>query len=515
MPIAPEYLHLIYPGVRFTAFLYGRASRVIGHGRSVGDQLGEGRELCDAHGWPVVGEFDGDVGSSASRHRRRERTDFEAMLDGIHAGECRILVAWEASRYYRDLGEYVRLRNACYEANVLLCYNGSVYDLSKREDRKATARDAVDAEDEAEGIRDRNLRTHRRLISSGAPVGRVPFGYARRYDENTGELLEQYPHPTRAPLVRSMFEQFDAGVSQYSIAKWLRSEQAGAREGGTKWTTQLVHRELRCAAYAGLREHHGEVVGKKGSWDAIVPMDLYERVQERLNDPGRRTQRDSSVKHFLSHMTYCGEHGDELPRLTLQGAGSRPRYGCDEYHDTAIKKDVFEAYVEEGLLQWFQRPDAIEAFRREGQEEEASRARSLAESLDRQLSEARALATEFDEETGEPRLSALSLAGMERSLTPRIQAARKKAKDLSRDVPPLVMRLLTADDVQAAWDSLLLEQQREVVRAVVTVRLHKATATGVRKVTPGRITLSFVGSPGFRGDRVNARARRGAGSGRG
>jgi hypothetical protein len=44
-----------------------------------------------------------------------------------------------------------------------------------------------------------------------------------------------------------------------------------------------------------------------------------------------------------------------------------------------------------------------------------------------------------------------------------------------------------------------LEQKREVIREVVTVRLYKASRLGMRELEPGRITLSFVGEPGFVG----------------
>ncbi|MFE5872875.1 recombinase family protein, partial [Streptomyces roseifaciens] len=121
MPIAPEHLHLMYEGP-FYAYLYGRNSQdPRKKGSSVKDQLDEGHELCEGNNWPVVDVFR-DVGVSASRHARKNRKDFEAMIEGINAGKCRIVVAWEASRYYR----------------------------------KATAQDALQAEDEVEGIRDRN-----------------------------------------------------------------------------------------------------------------------------------------------------------------------------------------------------------------------------------------------------------------------------------------------------------------------------------------------------------------------
>ncbi|MFH9248176.1 recombinase family protein [Streptomyces lydicus] len=498
MPIAPEYLHLVHPGIRFDAYLYGRASHdPTKRGRSVATQLHEGRQLCDQYGWPIVGVFDKDVDQSASRHRKGERADFEAMLDGIAARKCRIVVAWEASRYYRDLEAYVRLRNVCHEANVLLCYNGTVYDLSKREDRKATAMDALQAEDEAEGIRDRNLRTQRRLAESGKPAGRPPWGYVRRYDPDTGDLLDQVAHPVRAPYVIQMFKRFAAGETAYSIAAWLNSVPEAATTSGAPWDQGRVVDQLSQPAYIGRRRHRGEVIGE-AKWKAIVPDELFERVQSILARPDRRTQRDCTVRHLLAHITYCGEHGDDLPKLKVARGGSRPTYQCERL-DAAIRAPRFEAYVEQAVIEWLRSPAAESAFRRDGEDAEAEAARLLAERLERQLSEARELAGTFDAETGEPGLSAMSLASMERNLLPKIREAREKSAVLSLPVSPLVESLLGAPDVESIWDGLLLEQKRTVIREIVTVRLHHAHVKGAQTIRPGRITLSFVGQPGFRG----------------
>ncbi|WP_329032199.1 recombinase family protein [Streptomyces sp. NBC_01725] len=494
MPVAPEYLHLVYPDEEFRAFLYGRASHdPTKRGRSVDSQLVEGREMCETHGWPIVGVFDKDVDRSASRHARTRRTDFEAMLEGIRASECRIVVAWEASRYYRDLEAYVRLRAACLEGGVLLCYNGQIFDLSKRADRKATARDALDAEDEGEGIHDRNERTHRRLAAEGKPVSRIPWGYARRYDTATGDLLEQYEHPVRGPFVVSMFKRLVEGWARYRIARWLNTEPDAALEDGKEWDIERVTVQLRNPAYAGRRVHQGKVV-RKATWKALVTDELFDRAQEILDDAIGWPVKDRSVKHRYSFVTFCGEHGEDLPKLKVSPA--RNKYFCPKL-DTAMRLDWFEAYVDEAIITWLSSPAAAAAFQRDDQVEDSERARRLLKKLEQQLEEARELASTTDE-NGDPGLSPASLASMERGLTPKITAARAKVRELTAPVPPLVAKLLEAPDVEKVWDGLLLEQKRTVVRQIVTVRLHKAHAKGTKKILPGRITLAFVGEPGFK-----------------
>lgn len=492
MPIAPEYLHLVYPDTVFHALLYGRASRdPRKKGRSVGDQLDTGHELCDANGWPVAETFR-DIDRSASRHARRTRDDFEALIAAIEAKKGRIVVAFEASRYYRDIEAYIRLRNACMANDVLLCYNGQVYDLSKREDRKATAQDAIAAEDEAEGIRDRVLRSTRAQAKKGLPHGRLLYGYARRYDPDTGDLIEQYPHPEQSGIVLEVFERIAAGETEYSILQDLRNR--GERTPGAEWGYYHLPNMLRNVGYKGRRLHRGEDFGE-ATWPALVPEELFDQVQEIIGNESRTTVRDYAVKHLLSGIARCGECEDH-PHLRVGKSRGYLVYGCSGRFDSQMNKDKFDAYVEEAVIEWLGSLAAVAAFQSDEQEKRADRARVRQKALQRQLDEAREMSTTFDE-NGVPRLSLASLAVQEARLAPLIEAARREAQEVN--APPLVRRLVGNPDVQGIWDGeLTIEQQRTVLRAVVNIRLNRARSRGVRTIEPGRITLRFYGHPEFR-----------------
>ena len=500
MPIAPEYLHMVHPDVVFDALLYGRASRdPKKKGRSVADQIATGREMCEAYNWPIAEVFDQDVDRSASRHAKRKRRDFEALIESIEAGRGRIVVAFEASRYYRDVEAYILLRNACMNNNVLLCYNGQVYDLSKREDRKATAMDAIAAEDEAEGIRDRNLRTTRATAKKGTPHGRVLYGYARRYDPDSGELIEQYEHPERGPIVLDIFKRIAAGETEYSIVRSLRED--GERLPGIKWDLYHLRTMLRNPGYAGQRVFQGEVIGK-ASWPAIVPQELFDQVQQIVGDESRKTTKDWSVKHLLSGIARCGECGDRPHLRTVKTRRGARAYQCSQGYHTMMRTELLEGYVEEALLGWL-RTRAADAFRTDEQQARAAKARLRLKALKGQLEEAREKAETFDEETGEPKLSLDSFARQEAKLLPLIKKAKQETEVV--EAPPLVRGLIGAEDVDDRWEALAVEQQRTVVRACVNVRLNRARARGVRSIEPGRITLVFAGEEGFRAQQRHVR----------
>ena len=492
MPIAPEHLALLYTGP-FDAYLYGRNSRDMkkkGKESSVGDQLTEGREICLENGWPIKREFS-DIGRSASRYAKREREEFEEMIAGIESGDCRILVAWEASRYYRDLDVYVRLRSVCMAAGVLLCYNGTVYDLSKRADRKATAQDAIQAEDEAEGIRDRNLRTVRLNAKAGGPHGRILWGYARRYDPDTGDLVEQYPHPDRAKIVKKIFERVAAGETEYSILQDLRA--GGERLPGIRWEQHHLREMLRNPAYKARRVFQGVDIGK-ATWPALVEDASFDAVQAIISRPDRRTTRPSAVVHLLSGLGRCGEC-QTTPPLRVLNNRNYLAYQCSERFDTVMREDKLDAYVAEAVIKWLGSKAAAAAFSSTDDQERTAAARLRGSQMQAQLDEARAQAAKFGPD-GQPRLSIQSLAALEASLTPLIAKARQEAESVT--VPPLLRGIIGQPDIDAIWEDMSIAQRRAVLRAVVNIRLMKARVSGVRKIEPGRVQLTFAGEPGFK-----------------
>ncbi|MFF2189301.1 recombinase family protein [Streptomyces sp. NPDC058155] len=511
MPVSPEYLHLVYPNETFRALLYGRNSRdPKKKGRSVADQLHEARGMCERFKWPIVDEFK-DTGISASRHAKRTRDDFEELIEAIESGVARIVIAFEASRYYRDLEVYVRLRNACYANNVLLCYNGAVYDMSKSEDRNQTGQDALQAEREAEGIRDRNVRTMRLNAEAGKPHGKIPFGYMRKYDPDSGDLIGQFPNPKHAGYVDAAFRDFDSGCSVYSLVRRLSTDVAAARPDGAHWNERNVKRMLRNPAYIGMRIHQGTIL-RKAVWDPLLKnadgeadVELFRRVQKRLDDPSRGSQFDGQALYLLTGIGLCGECGDQATLRKGEQKGKN-NYQCRDGYDTSLLMDLLDAYVEEAVLAYLSTPAAREALLPD-EDASASEAQALLDALKQQLDEARTLAHTLDENR-RPRLSVAALGAMEAGLQPQIDEAQA-AVDRIAGVSPLVQRLVTAADPVAVWDGaaatdtvpavpgLELEQKRAILRQVVTVRLYQARTKGTRKIEPGRIRLSFVGEPDF------------------
>ncbi|WKD36566.1 recombinase family protein [Streptomyces xanthophaeus] len=505
MPIAPEYLHLIYQGP-FPCYLYGRNSRdPKKKGRSVGDQLHEGQSLADQFTWPVAGIFK-DTGISATRHARKRRDDFEEMLDGIRARKVRLVVAYEASRYYRDLEVYVRIRKACEEAGVLLCYNGQIYDLSKSEDRRATAQDALQAESEGEAIRDRNMRTVRLNAERGRPHGPVLDGYKRRYDPDSGELIDQVIHPERATVVTAIWEMALSGRSILAIEREMASRRT-LTQHGKPITRTYIRRMLTNPGYMGRRVFQGKDHAE-ATWPALVsPADFY-KVQAVLAAPDRQTSPGPERTHLLSGIMLCGEHPElrataSEPRCEFWTNNRIPSIRCSADYHTTVQERMAVAAVESGVLGFLSSSAAEKAFLSVKPDASREQAQAQLGRLQAQLDEARAMTTTFKPD-GTPVLSVASLAAMEARLLPMIEEAQKTARPPA-ELPDLLRELVGNSRAGSVWEDLELDQQRMVLRLVVTPRLFRASRPGVRSLEPGRITLSYRGQPGFMGDRPRGR----------
>lgn len=468
------------------AFVYDRVSRI---GRkattSTQDQDIENRRLCERYGWVVVDSF-ADPGRGASRHSKTDRPRFKAMLERIAAGECDVVVVWEASRAYRDLEAYVGLRKLCEQRRVLLCYNGQLYDMSKSADRFFTTMGAAQAEYEADAIRDRILRTTRLNAERGRPHGRTPYGYKRVYDERTGDLLEQVVYEPQAAIVREVTERVAAGQSLYSIAKDLNGRGLPS-PGGGEWTIMAVRTLVLRPTNIGQRQHQGTVIGD-AQWTPILEdeadREAYFAAVKILRDPARLTHRDSAVRWLMSGLMTCGAcAADPEPAVRIlrpANNGSAKSYVCKACFRVTIRVALMDE-VAQGVIVAYVEREEFAASLRAGRGDSAAAALAEVQAMEAQLAEARTLARTF--ENGRFRLSPLALADMEAELLPRIEAARVRAQDAT---VPVALRRLAGPGAADRWEALDLAEKRTVIRDLVKVRLNKARR-GVRTVEPGRI----------------------------
>lgn len=467
------------------AFIYARRSSDPNNvARAVADQTAEGRRTCEHNGWDVAGVY-ADPDNSASRHARKRRPDYDDMVKKVEAGECDIIVSWESSRLSRDITVFTRLADLCERTGVLLCLNGSVYDMRNSQQRFFAQFAVLQGGYESDTIRDRSLRTMAALAREGRPTGYIPYGYAREYDPNTGKLIRQFPEPGSAAIVAELTRRVAAGQPLLALAREMRARGVPAPREGSDWLPITVRHLVLRATNIGKRVHQGRIVGE-ADWDPIVDEADYHAAVKVLSDPARRTQKSTSVKHLMSGIALC-PNGHRLGVMggSAPGSKARPRYFCRHCGKAAIGVAVLDDLVAATVLEYVERPEFAEALVPREADDAARDALALAIALEAELEQARAMVGQVA--GGRIALSVADFAAISAQLTAQIDAARERAADAT---VPAVLHRFAGPGARAAWGASTLPERRALVRELVKVTLNPG-GQGVRTVKPGRVSWEW------------------------
>lgn len=287
------------------------------------DQTGEGagverqeqacRELCKRNGW-TVGELFADNDISATSGKRRP--EFERLLKS----EPESIVVWSMDRLLRTARDLERVIELGVNVHAV---NAGNIDLSTPSGRAFARSITAFSQMEGEVKAERQKLAHEQRVNSGRTWWAWrPAGY-----EQDGTL-----RPWEAELVRQAYSDVLNGGTLAAVAR--RWNDAGMlTTKGNAWSGTTVQQLLRKPRNAGIIAHNGEERGR-GSWESIVPEELYRAVVSKLDAPGRPGRNSGGGhgrrEHMLTGLARCGRCGDTV-RVYYRGRkdenGER-LYGC-------------------------------------------------------------------------------------------------------------------------------------------------------------------------------------------
>ncbi|MEU8047792.1 recombinase family protein [Micromonospora echinofusca] len=352
------------------AALYLRISKDrTGEAEGIERQAEDCHALIKAKGWTLVETYT-DNDTSATSGRRRP--GFEALMQAVERRAVDVIVPWNADRLYRTPADRLRVVEACRQHSVSLHpVRGSGIDMTTPNGRMVAGMLGEMAWAEVENKSDRQRRANRQAAEKGKPwmTGPRPFGY-----ERTGGTL--VPHATEAELVRQAFDLITSGASLLSVTRMLN--RAGARTTlGNEWRHNNVRVMLLNPLYAGLRAYaEMPPLGAKqtarsrppvearqlvpGTWEALIPEDVWRASVAVLRDPARTTNvgNFSAVRHLGSNLFRCGRCGDQVDdqrsgEPVMRVNYTNPRrdgerghriYKCQRCH-TSRRADPVDAFV--------------------------------------------------------------------------------------------------------------------------------------------------------------------------
>jgi site-specific DNA recombinase len=448
-------------GMTANAAIYRRISRDR-EGRELGveRQETECREVADRLGVEVV-EVLTDNDLSASTRSRKPRPAYERLLHGARHGKWRLIVAWSSSRLTRrplELEGQIELAER-YGTRYAYVKSPS-FDLNTAQGRMVARQlAAVDAA-EAEMAAERIEAQKRQAAAAGQwRGGRRPYGFGP--DGVTVELAE-------AENVAWATREVLLGASLRSLAAEL-NQRGATTSTGRPWTATELRRVIMRARNAGLVEADGEVIAE-AVWPAIVTRAEWEAARRVLTDPSRRTNKTNNARRWLGTGLYlCGVCGDGTSVRCATAAAGRPGmgayYSCASgVRHIARRADYVDELVTAAVLGWISRPEVRrQLVARPDVDTEALDQRER--EINNQLDEAEEMfvARVWTRQRVE-RIAAKLNAELEEIQEQRVQAAAGHPAG----------ELITADDIETAWNALDVSRRQAIVDSVCTVTLLPA-----------------------------------------
>lgn len=444
-----------------------------GREKSPEEQHGDNQRAADSRGW-TLGEAYRDIGS-ASRYAKKARQNFDRLVADLETGlfDANILILWESSRGSRKVGEWAHLIELC-EVRAVQIYvtaDAKLYDPREARDRRSLLEDAIDSAFESDKTSKRATRARAADAAAGRPNGPANFGYARRFDPNTGRLEAQDRHPDEAPVVEELFDRLYRGHALLAIAKDFDERGIRSRSGKV-FSSQHLRSLAICRAYLGEREHtpgrkgtrghhiNGETKYTKAMWPALVSRKKFFAVQRILTDPARITIRPGRGKHLLSMTVRCDVCDGVLAAKKPDTPGAE--YVCNTGGHVTVPYTELTAYVEEEILTYLSRDDNL-ALLAENDDKELEQARDAVTEVEQEL---RDLAARVGRKELSQDFAALTAPGIEA----RLEAARKREAELN--TPSVLAGYIEpGEDVREAWRKMPMSAKRAVVRIVLTPAL--------------------------------------------
>lgn len=473
------------------AGVYGRQSK--DKTKSIDEQTAECEaDIAGLAGW-VVAERYAD-GVSASRFARQARKDWPRLLGDIDAGRLDALVLWESSRGDRDPESWLALLSKCRERGVRIrvTSHATTYDVRSARSWKSLAEDGIDSAFESEKISLRLRRAAAAQAAAGRPHGRIIYGYSREYHPTTRQLVAQRPDPLTAPVVVEIVTRLSRGEAVGGIVRDLNARGIPSPRGG-RWERNTLRGIGLNPAYAGVRVLRGQQYA--AIWPALVAESVHLAAKRVLVDPARKKSRPGRQRWLLSYLARCccGEFMRGMPWRESKPLADR--YVCRRYTKgcVSVVAGSLDGDVSDGLDPFVMGLVAARLADSDMPLERSDDAAVLAARAEVEQLTARLDQWRDSAVLGET--SPASLARIEAQLLEQIAAANRRAEVASR---PVVLG--EALDLAARTDpgmrrqvlaahlgALPVEVKREIISALMTITVNRATTWGRHQFDPERV----------------------------
>ena len=447
--------------------LYLRVSLdATGEGLAIERQREECRRIAEVRGWTVLREYVDNSRSATST--KKARPAYDEMTADYQAGAFDALVCWDLDRLTRQPRQLEDWVDAAEVTGLLLVTANGEADLSTDGGRMYARIKIAVARAEIE-------RKSARRRSANAQ--RAQSGYNMKGARLTGYTPNMAIVEAEATAVREVFDRFASGDSLRALAKRL-TESGVPTRFGRSWSPTSVRQILTNPRYAGRVVYQGNLVPVEGQWTPLVAAEVFDHVQERVNDPRRRKQQGTDRKHLGSGLYLCAVCGNVLQAWSGHRYACRAAIGNGGGHANRSRGPV-DDYVTTVLRERLARADLADLL--PAVEDEAGQ--RAAEKI--RLLRARLATVEGDYDAGlidGRRYNVASEKIMAELGAAELESARAGAKH--------VLHLVRAPDPVTAFETASLMIKRGIVDALCLVRL-RAGRRGSRRFDPDSVVIDW------------------------
>ena len=278
--------------------------------------------------------------------KKSGRTDFTNMvkfLRGEAQGKplgtsCHIILVEKTDRLYRNLKDWVIIDELNLEIhfvkeNVVLSRESRSSEKFMHGIKVLMAKNYIDnlSEETRKGMIE---KAEQGIFPSCAPMGYINV-------ECDGKRFIQ-PDPAIAPEIRKLFELYATGnYSLLELSRKIFAEGFTICKNGKKIPKSVVHRIFNNSIYYGEFSWAGKMY--RGTHEPIISKELYERVQNIMDEKGNRRTRVQKYNWAFQGLLTCGHCG-----CALSAEIKKQRYVY--YHCTGNKGKCPEKWVREEVV---------------------------------------------------------------------------------------------------------------------------------------------------------------------
>lgn len=294
-----------------------------------------------------------------------ERPEMNKVLAMIENPKLKGVLVVEPQRLSRgDLEDCGKVVNAFRYSKTEVVTLNMTYDLTNKMERKFFEQELMRGNDFLEYTKEILLRGRIAAVKRGCYIGNIPpFGYDKIIDEDGDSTLK--PNDM-APAVLMAFELYvNEGWTYLQIARHF--DKLGIKPYRSKvWEKSSIRAMLKNRHYIGLvyfgvyrsektvvngeiversvRQAPDEVIVAKGKHDPIVPLELFEAAQEKM-DNNPRKKPDTALKNPLAGLIFCKHCGKAMAQHPYTHAETRiecrNRHNCNA--NSAKLREVIDA----------------------------------------------------------------------------------------------------------------------------------------------------------------------------